>query len=59
MNVTIKTAFVDEIFTALIPTTRILPSGTGGVVLWQAHFDRMMCKFFCDLEFCVIKKVSV
>ena len=28
MNFTIKTAFVDEIFLAWIPTTRILPSGT-------------------------------
>ena len=27
-NFTIKTAFVDEIFLAWIPTTRILPSGT-------------------------------
>jgi len=27
-NFTIKTAFVDKIFLALIPTTRILPSGT-------------------------------
>jgi len=28
MNFTIKTAFVDEIFLAFIPTTRMLPSGT-------------------------------
>jgi len=27
MNFTIKTAFFDEIFLALTPTTRILPSG--------------------------------
>jgi len=28
INFTIKTAFVDEILLALIPTTRMLPSGT-------------------------------
>ena len=43
MNFTIKTAFVDEIFLALIPTTRIL---IRGVVLWQAYLDRMTCKCF-------------
>jgi len=30
-----------------------------GVMLWQAYLDRTTCKYFCDLEFAVIYKVSV